>query len=184
MLDWLLNIVALQAHCQAEAKSGKGTGYLKRAKTENLREIFHKYASVEKNGEHYMTAADFVRNYLGLYTEPNFNPNSITLLGGILDTSKDGLISFAEFHAFEGLLCVPDALYKTAFQLFDTKGTGMVSFDEFVEVIKQTILHQKVPFDFDSEFVKMYFGKERKRVISYAEFCQFLHVSYLVRVSE
>nr|XP_045619991.1 calcium-binding mitochondrial carrier protein Aralar1-like [Procambarus clarkii] len=175
MLDWLLNIVALQAHCQAEAKSGKGTGYLKRAKTENLREIFHKYASVEKNGEHYMTAADFVRNYLGLYTEPNFNPNSITLLGGILDTSKDGLISFAEFHAFEGLLCVPDALYKTAFQLFDTKGTGMVSFDEFVEVIKQTILHQKVPFDFDSEFVKMYFGKERKRVISYAEFCQFLH---------
>lgn len=77
-----------------------------------------------------MTAKDFVRNYLGLYTEPNFNPSSITLLGGILDTSKDGLISFAEFHAFEGLLCVPDALYKTAFQLFDTKGTGMVTFGE------------------------------------------------------
>ncbi|XP_069961321.1 calcium-binding mitochondrial carrier protein Aralar1 isoform X2 [Cherax quadricarinatus] len=152
-----------------------GAAYLRRAKTENLREIFNKYASVEKSGEQFMTAADFVRNYLGLYTEPNYNPNSITLLGGILDTSKDGLISFAEFHAFEGLLCVPDALYKTAFQLFDTKGTGMVSFEEFVEVMKQTVLHQKVPFDFDSEFVKMYFGKERKRFISYAEFSQFLH---------
>ncbi|XP_042206784.1 calcium-binding mitochondrial carrier protein Aralar1-like isoform X2 [Homarus americanus] len=153
----------------------QGTGYLRRAKTDNLREIFNKYASVEKSGERYMTAADFVRNYLGLYAEPNYNPNSITLLGGILDTSKDGLISFAEFHAFEGLLCVPDALYKTAFQLFDTMGTGMVTFEEFVEVIKQTVLHQKVPFDFDSEFVKMYFGKERKRVINYVEFSQFLH---------
>lgn len=86
------------------------------------------YASVEKEGQQYMTANDFVRHYLGLYDEPNYNPNSIQLLGGILDTSKDGLISFEEFHAFEGLLCVPDALYKTAFQLFDTKGTGMVSF--------------------------------------------------------
>lgn len=50
------------------------------------------------------------------------------LLAGIADTSKDGLISFAEFQAFEGLLCTPDALYKTAFQLFDTKGDGTVSY--------------------------------------------------------
>ena len=75
-----------------------------------------------------MTAADFVRGFLGIYREHNHNPASVSLLGGILDTSKDGLISFQEFQAFEGLLCVPDALYKTAFQLFDTKGTGAVSF--------------------------------------------------------
>jgi hypothetical protein len=41
------------------------------------------------------------------------------------------LISFPEFQAFEGLLCVPDALYKTAFQLFDTNGNGVVNFGEF-----------------------------------------------------
>ena len=46
----------------------------------------------------------------------------------MLDTSKDGLVSFPEFASFEGLLCSPDALYKTAFQLFDTKGTGTVGF--------------------------------------------------------
>jgi len=40
------------------------------------------------------------------------------------------LISFPEFQAFEGLLCVPDALYKTAFQLFDTNGNGVVNFGE------------------------------------------------------
>lgn len=45
-------------------------------------------------------------------------------------------------------------------------------------MIKQTTLHQKVPFNFDSDFVKMYFGKERKRAINYNEFSQFLHVMY------
>lgn len=119
------------------------------------------------------------------------------------------LISFAEFQAFEGLLCVPDALYKTAFQLFDTNGNGMVAFgkvyheeivvslfvmiymyfiwlyiycqsaDEFVEVMRKTILHQKMPFNMDSNFIKLYFGKDKKRLISYAEFSQFLHVSIL-----
>jgi solute carrier family 25 aspartate/glutamate transporter 12/13 len=44
------------------------------------------------------------------------------------------LISFPEFQAFEGLLCVPDALYKTAFQLFDTNGNGVVNFGELVIV--------------------------------------------------
>jgi solute carrier family 25 (mitochondrial aspartate/glutamate transporter), member 12/13 len=45
------------------------------------------------------------------------------------------LISFPEFHAFEGLLCVPDALYKTAFQLFDTNGNGMVAFGKLQKVV-------------------------------------------------
>ena len=85
------------------------------------------YATAEKAGEPFMTANDFVCKFLGIYTEDNANKDSIKLLGGILDTSKDGLISYAEFSAFEGLLCVPDALYRTAFQLFDTMGTGLVS---------------------------------------------------------
>lgn len=57
------------------------------------------------------------------------------LLGGVADTNKDGSISFSEFQAFEGLLCQPDALYKTAFQLFDKNGNGNVSFCEFELVV-------------------------------------------------
>lgn len=153
----------------------EGSGYLKRANTERLHEIFNQYASQEKNGERYMTPADFVRSYLGLYTDPDYNPDSVNLLAGIVDTSKDGLISFAEFQAFEGLLCVPDALYKTAFQLFDTNGNGMVAFEEFAEVMMKTELHQRMPFNMDSSFIKLYFGKDKQRLISYAEFSQFLH---------
>lgn len=37
-----------------------------------------------------MTASDFVRSYLGLYTDANYNPDSVKLLAGIVDTSKDG----------------------------------------------------------------------------------------------
>ena len=78
-----------------------------------------------------MTAEDFVIKYLGLFGPENYNAHSVGLLAGIVDTSKDGLISYPEFQAFEGLLCFPDALYKTAFQLFDTNGNGMVSFRKY-----------------------------------------------------
>ncbi|XP_017756276.1 PREDICTED: calcium-binding mitochondrial carrier protein Aralar1 isoform X6 [Eufriesea mexicana] len=165
----LMDSLLVRASCQ------EGSGYLKRANNERLHEIFNQYASQEKNGERFMTSSDFVRSYLGLYTNPDYNPDSVNLLAGIVDTSKDGLISFAEFQAFEGLLCVPDALYKTAFQLFDTNGNGMVAFDEFAEVMRKTELHQRMPFNMDSSFIKLYFGKDKKRLISYAEFSQFLH---------
>lgn len=122
-----------------------------------------------------MTSSDFIRGFLGLFPDANHNPQSVSLLGGIIDTSKDGYISFPEFQAFERLLCLPDALYMTAFQLFDTNGSGLVSFENFASVMKQTTLNQQIPFDLDGEFVRLYFGKEKQRHVSYSEFSQFLH---------
>jgi solute carrier family 25 aspartate/glutamate transporter 12/13 len=40
-----------------------------------------------------MTPADFVQKYLGIYSDANFNSDSVKLLGGIVDTSKDGYVS-------------------------------------------------------------------------------------------
>jgi len=152
------------------------SGYLKRADSESLKVIFDKYATASVEGEKYMTDEDFVVKFLKLFPDENYNKESASLLCGILDQSKDGLISFNEFQAFEGRLCIPDALYRTAFQLFDTNGNGSVSFDEFNEIITKTTLHKQIPFPLEtSDFVKLYFGKERDRSISYAEFSQFLH---------
>ncbi|XP_017101160.2 calcium-binding mitochondrial carrier protein Aralar1 isoform X2 [Drosophila bipectinata] len=148
---------------------------LKRASTEKLREVFQKYASIQKNGEHFMTSEDFVRNFLGLFTESAFNDESVRLFAGIADTSKDGLISFSEFQAFEGLLCTPDALYRTAFQLFDRQGNGTVSYADFADVVQKTELHSKIPFSLDGPFIKRYFGDKKQRLINYAEFTQLLH---------
>ncbi|KAK2721465.1 calcium-binding mitochondrial carrier protein Aralar1-like isoform X2 [Artemia franciscana] len=151
------------------------SNYLKRADTEKLKAVFEKYASTVKNGEKYMTTTDFVRGFLGLYQHLNYNPDAVRVIGSVADTSKDGLISFVEFQAFEGLLCAPDALYQTAFQLFDVDGSGCVTFENFAEVLKQTDIHQRIPFDLDNEFIKVYFGKDRKRKINYSEFSHFLH---------
>lgn len=101
---------------------------VKRADSEKLRQIFEKYVSVTRQGDKFMTLDDFVRKFLRLYPDENFDPDTVQLLGSVADTSKDGLISFAEFQAFEAVLCLPDALYMTAFSLFDTNGSGMCSF--------------------------------------------------------
>ncbi|KAG1678126.1 Calcium-binding mitochondrial carrier protein Aralar1 [Nymphon striatum] len=150
-------------------------GSVKKADTEQLELIFNKYASIEKDGELLMTPGDFVRGYLGLYPGPDYNQKTVEILGSSLDTSKDGFISFPEFHAFETLLCAPDALYRTAFQIFDLDGTGDITFDEFKDVVTHTTLHKYVPFEFEGDFIALHFGKNTKRTVSYAEFGQVLH---------
>jgi len=158
------------ASCQAMSP-----GYIKRADTQTLKAVFDKYASLEVEGVKYMTDEDFVIKYLELLPSKDYNKESLHLLCGVLDQSKEGRISFAEFQAFEGNLCVPDALYKTAFQLFDTNGNGTVSFDEFLGILSKTTLHQKIPFNYECDFIKLYFGKDKQRQITYSEFSQFLH---------
>lgn len=39
----------------------------------------------------------------------------------------------------------------------------------------KTELHMKIPFNMDSPFIQLYFGKDKKRLVSYNEFSQFLH---------
>ncbi|POI35154.1 hypothetical protein CIB84_001094, partial [Bambusicola thoracicus] len=218
----------------------------KRADPAELKTIFLKYASVEKNGEFFMSPNDFVTRYLKIIGDGLPNANTVQLLAGVVDQTKDGLISFQEFVAFESVLCAPDALFIVAFQLFDKTGKGEVTFgdgvggkeeadenlsavqetgmsmgsvDDFFlkmkqltllrceevcsviyalsmipslltleeaitagstnrkdakQVFGQTTIHQHIPFNWNSEFVQLHFGKDRKRHLTYPEFTQFL----------
>uniref|UniRef100_A0A2D4H6J4 Calcium uptake protein 1, mitochondrial n=1 Tax=Micrurus lemniscatus lemniscatus TaxID=129467 RepID=A0A2D4H6J4_MICLE len=152
----------------------------KRADPNELRNIFLQYATVEQSGECYMTPEDFVRRYLGLYTEPHYNPKTVDLLAGVADQTKDGLISFQEFLAFESVLCTPDAMFIVAFQLFDKSGNGEVTFENVKEIFGQTIIHHHIPFNWDCEFIRLHFGHNRKKHLTYSEFTQFLQVSYFL----
>lgn len=158
--------------------STKAIQFIKRADKETLKSIFLKYASVQQSGEHYMTPNDFVRRFLGLLPHDNYNEETVKLLANVVDTTKDGLISFVEFQAFEGLLCAPDSIYVLAFQLFDTNSSGFVTYDEFQDVLQRTDLHQRIPFNFDSKFILLHFGKDKQRDVSYTEFTQLLHDFY------
>lgn len=36
-----------------------------------------------------------------------------------------------------------------------------------------------IPFDFDCDFVKNHFGKDKQRQINYQEFTQIIHVTFI-----
>ncbi|KAM4025128.1 electrogenic aspartate/glutamate antiporter SLC25A12, mitochondrial [Anomaloglossus baeobatrachus] len=148
--------------------------FTKRADPNELKTIFLKYASVEQDGENYMTPSDFVQKYLGLHSDRHFNPKTVELLGGVADQTKDGLISFQEFLAFESVLCAPDAMFIVAYQLFDKSGTAEVTFENVKEIFGQTIIHHHIPFNWDCEFIRLHFGHNRKKQLSYLEFTEFL----------
>ncbi|XP_035709306.1 calcium-binding mitochondrial carrier protein Aralar1 isoform X2 [Folsomia candida] len=148
---------------------------IERAHRSDLLDIFHKYSQIGANGYRFIKSTDLITKYFGLLSTAQHDQNTVELLAGIIDTSKDGYISFSEFVTFEGLLTVPDALYFTAFRLFDTNGNGKVTFDEFKHVISHTTLQKMMPFNMNGNFVRMYFGRRKNRVVTYAEFSQFLH---------
>lgn len=88
-----------------------------------------------------------------------------------------------EYYCFS-----PDALYLTAFEMFDTNGSEEVSFEEFqrvmfsqmlannfTQIIRHTNAVTEMDFDFDCNFIKRYFGTDKKHNISYLEFGQLLH---------
>ncbi|XP_035285380.1 calcium-binding mitochondrial carrier protein Aralar2 isoform X2 [Anguilla anguilla] len=121
-----------------------------------------------------MSPEDFVCRFLHAHTDVRLSEGAVNLLAGVVDQTKDGLISFQEFLAFESVLCSPDALFMVAFQLFDKTGNGVATFDDVKQVFGQTTIHQHIPFNWDSEFMQLHFGKERKKHLSYGEFTQFL----------
>lgn len=60
------------------------------------------YASVEKNGEHYMSPEDFVSKFLHAHTYRKLSKEATVLLAGVVDQTKDGLvfISIAVFRFY------------------------------------------------------------------------------------
>ena len=67
------------------------------------------------------------------------------------------------------------------FTVLDKKVLVIVVFffvfsDEFENVIKKTTFFNKIIFDFDTEFVKTYFGKEKKAHVRFDDFSHLLQV--------
>ena len=48
--------------------------------------------------------------------------------------------------------------------------------DNFHKVLGSTLVHQQVNFNFESTFVKQYFGTDHSHELSYEEFVQLLQV--------
>ena len=50
------------------------------------------YASIENQGEKFMTLEDFILKYIGLLTDTEYNEDSLKLLANVVDTTKDGYV--------------------------------------------------------------------------------------------
>jgi solute carrier family 25 aspartate/glutamate transporter 12/13 len=75
--------------------------------------------------------------------------------------------------AFENLLAKPDAEYDIAFRLFDTEGSGSVSYDTFKKVFSGHA--GRIPFDWDCDWATLYVGASKSRHgLDYTQFAQML----------
>lgn len=142
---------------------------------DKLRQVFDKYAKHSIFNQKAIKTEDFIQKYLGLMSEKDYNPKTLKILANAVDLDKNGYICYDEFKRFEEILRSPDVLFKCAFHLFDTNGSGFISFENFKNIISQTTLHNMIPFDFECEFIQNQFGKDKKRQFSYEEFTQIIH---------
>uniref|UniRef100_A0A8C6WWH9 Solute carrier family 25 member 12 n=1 Tax=Neogobius melanostomus TaxID=47308 RepID=A0A8C6WWH9_9GOBI len=116
------------------------------------------YASVVQEGEHYMTPSNFVQSYLGLHAQPEHNPQTVELIAGVADTTKDGWTFQLRLACFS--LCL----------LF----LVLIFAENVRDIFSQTTVHHHIPFNWDCEFIRLHFGHERNKRLSYTEFTQFL----------
>ncbi|CAF0848755.1 unnamed protein product [Rotaria sp. Silwood1] len=141
---------------------------------DQLLAVFNRYAHHEDLGERYMTPHEFLQDYLGYLKGDNIDPTTLDILSSLVDLNKDQKITLTKFINFESLLLASDSLYRLAFQLFDRRGQGFITFDDFQYIISATKQFKEFPFNFDSDFITTHFGAKRQRQITYKEFTQIL----------
>lgn len=91
------------------------------------------------------------------------------------DRSKSGQVNLGDWAAFLNLLNKSDAEYEIAFRLFDVEGTGTVKYGDFRKLYELNKSEGSIPFDWDSEWARLYIGDKTKRHnLSYPEFSQML----------
>lgn len=137
---------------------------------------FTKFASIEENGQKYLSVDDFV-NAIAPEKEDyhKIQRHSYAVLFQVADRSKQGKVSAADWEAFEQLLDKPDAEYIIAFRLFDQEGTGQVDFNKFVELYNSHRSADSLPFNWNSNWASLYLGDKSKRhTLSYHQFSQML----------
>ncbi|KAF9116585.1 mitochondrial aspartate-glutamate transporter agc1 [Mortierella sp. AM989] len=145
------------------------------AAIERYKRAFQKFASIEKNGEKFMTKEDFVDAIAPGEDYKRLQRSQYGVLFSVADQSKSGILSLTDFIVFENLLSRPDAEYEIAFKLFDTNGAGTITREQFQQILSANIGKDAIPFDFECEWLKLYTGgKDATHEMRYQEFTQLL----------
>lgn len=96
-----------------------------------------------------------------------------SVLFEIADRKRQNRVTLQDWSVFNNLLAKPDAEYEIAFRLFADPVSGHVDFNAFKEVYAQN--KTGIPFDWDSDWAKLYVGGKRHRhSMTYPQFAQML----------
>lgn len=131
---------------------------------------FMKFASTEVDGELCMTPNDF---FLSIGID---NPEKADLFKAyfdLADRDQSGFVSFSEYSFFSKLLSTENAEFELAFQIFDLKGDGKVTKDEFEAVMSA---HTSEDFSLANYqgLEERFFGEDGKAELDYEKFVAFL----------
>lgn len=97
------------------------------------------------------------------------------MLFRVADKRGTGKLNLSDWATFESLLSKPDAEYEIAFRLFDTEGNGTVKFETFENLNNFNKANDRIPFDWNSEWVSLYAGRTKTRHdMTYPQFSQML----------
>ncbi|GJJ77863.1 solute carrier family 25 (mitochondrial aspartate/glutamate transporter), member 12/13 [Entomortierella parvispora] len=142
---------------------------------QRYKRVFNRFATIEKNGEKFMTKEDFVNAIAPGEDYKRLQRSQYGILFNVADQSKQGLLSLSDFTVFENLLSHPDAEYEIAFRLFDTTGSGKITRDQFRQILSANVGKDSIPFDFECEWLNLYTGgKTASHEMPYKEFSQLL----------
>ncbi|KAF9919566.1 mitochondrial aspartate-glutamate transporter agc1 [Linnemannia zychae] len=142
---------------------------------ERYKRVFNRFASIERNGEKFMTKDDFVNAIAPGEDYKRLQRSQYAVLFNVVDREQKGYLTLSDFIVFENLLSHPDSEYEIAFRLFDTTGSGKITRDQFKQILSANIGKDAIPFDFDCEWLRLYTGgKDAKHDMPYKEFTQLL----------
>ncbi|KAF7184989.1 Calcium-binding mitochondrial carrier protein Aralar2 [Pseudocercospora fuligena] len=130
----------------------------------------------EESGEYYMTEKEFV-NAVAPEGEDyhKIKREQYALLFRIADRAGKNRVTLQDWSVFDNLLRKPDAEYEIAFRLFADKNLGVVDFNTFKDVYAKNKTSDTIPFNWDSDWAKLYLGGKRHRhSMTYPQFAQML----------
>ncbi|KAI9008111.1 mitochondrial carrier domain-containing protein [Gaertneriomyces semiglobifer] len=141
---------------------------------ERIRRFFADNASVEQDGVRYMSPEDFARAVSPNQEFYKGQKDGYGLLFQVADRSNRGRLDVEDYINFENVLARPDAGFEIAFRLFDEDHDGRITLDQFRQIVTSNQPKEAVPFDFNSDWMTLFVGKNQKKDITYEEFTQLV----------
>ncbi|SMQ49610.1 unnamed protein product [Zymoseptoria tritici ST99CH_1A5] len=138
---------------------------------------FMRYAvKDEESGDYYMTEKEFVDAVAPEGEDYHkIKRHQYAILFQIADRANKNRVTLQDWSVFNNLLAKPDAEYEIAFRLFADPSSGLVDFNTFKDVYAQNKTSDTVPFNWDSDWAKLYLGGKRHRhSMTYPQFAQML----------